>query len=57
MKEYLSSKEAQEEKVTVITNGAYSGEENQTLAKELNFRKLFRYRKGLGHYAQNPAIA
>lgn len=22
----------------------------------LNFRKLFRYRKGLGHYAQNPAI-
>ena len=23
----------------------------------LNFRKLFRYRKGLGHYAQNPAIA
>ncbi len=22
----------------------------------LNFRKLFRYRKGLGHYAQNPAL-
>ena len=36
MKEYLSSQEAQEEKVTVITDGAYSGEENQALAKEKN---------------------
>ena len=23
----------------------------------LNFRKLFYYKKGLGHYAQNPVIA
>ncbi len=23
----------------------------------LNFRKLFRYRKGLGHYAINPVLA
>ena len=23
----------------------------------LNFRKLFNYKKGLGHYAQNPVIA
>lgn len=23
----------------------------------LNFRKLFQYRKGLGHYASNPVLA
>ena len=23
----------------------------------LNFRKFFNYKKGLGHYAQNPVIA
>ncbi|MFR3667306.1 MAG: hypothetical protein ACLTVV_06050 [Ruminococcus sp.] len=23
----------------------------------LNFKKLFTYRKGLGHYAQNPVLA
>ncbi len=23
----------------------------------LNFRKLFRYRQGLGHYASNPVLA
>ena len=36
MKEYLSSQETQEEKVTVITDGAYSGEENKKLAEEKN---------------------
>lgn len=36
MKEYLSSQEPQEEKITVITDGAYSGEENRKLAEEKN---------------------
>lgn len=36
MKEYLSSQETQEEKITVITDGAYSGEENRKLAEEKN---------------------
>lgn len=36
LKEYLSSQKEQEEKVTLITDGAYSGEENQALAEEKN---------------------